>query len=218
VTLFADGGGLFFYEWYWDPIFRALKLLPLIGIVAFVVALAARPLIPKLGPRIVVAVGIIVAGTGLVLADGLHGEYERPARESRAVARTLSFTTYAPRPLPSPFVLSNARAGPGPLDAPVLYVTYDAGEGFADTTQEPRPAPGADSADGRCLLPVAGCREVRTPKGVTVLIDARSVNASAFLGGTLVSILAVDVDRDAVLAYFDSLRPVDPAEIEFSRA
>jgi hypothetical protein len=100
-------------------------------------------------------------------------------------------------------------------------MNYDAGDGFADTTQEPRPAPGGESAAGRCLIPEVRCREVRTPKGRTVLVESTargSTNASAFLGGTLVSVLAVDVGQAAVLAYFDSLQPVDPTKLEFSRA
>ena len=100
----------------------------------------------------------------------------------------------------------------------MLYLHYNAGDGVVYTDQEARPAPGGETAGGRCLLPVARCREVRTPKGRTVLIDARGVHASPVLGGTLVSVMAVDVDRDAVLALIDSLQPVDAAEIEFSRA
>jgi hypothetical protein len=179
-----------------------------------------RRWIEPIGKRVLVAMGIIVGGTALILGGGLYSAYERPARESRAVARTLSFTAYEPRPLPPPFVLRSARAGVGALDAPVIYINYDAGDGFASTTQEPRPAPGGESAAGRCLLPDVRCREVRTPKGVTVLItgDARGVDASAVLGGTLVSVQAVAVGEAAVLDYFDALQPVDPTELEFSRA
>jgi hypothetical protein len=220
MVLFADGGGLFFNEWYWGPIGHAIVALPFLGILAFVMAIVSRRWIPNLGHRVSVAAVIIVGGEALVLGGGLYSEYEQPARESRAVARTLDFTAYEPRPLPAPFVLRSAMAGPGPLDAPVLYVNYDAGDGFAETTQEPRPAPGAEANAGRCLLPDAGCHEVRTAKGRTVLIasTARGTNASAVLGGTLVSVLGVDVGEAAVLAYLDSLQPVDPEEIEFSRA
>ena len=35
-------GGWFFDEWYWEPIFRRLKVLPFLGIVALVTAIVAR--------------------------------------------------------------------------------------------------------------------------------------------------------------------------------
>lgn len=219
MSLLAQGGW-FFNEWYWEPIFRTLKVLPFLGIVALVTAIVARGWIPSLGHRVWVAMGIIVSGTALTLGLGLYGAYERPVHQSRTVARTLGFTAYAPRPLPRPFVLTSARAGVGALDAPVLYMNYDAGDGSANVTQEPRPAPGGESAAGRCLIPEARCREVRTPKGRTVLIEntARGTNASAVITGTLVSVMAIDVGQAAVLDYVDSLQAVDPAEIEFSRA
>jgi hypothetical protein len=72
----------------------------------------------------------------------------------------------------------------------------------------------------RCLLPDAGCRRVRRPEGMRVLI-ARSrwgVDASAVLGRTLVSVLTVDVDEAAVLAYYDALAPVAAGDIEFTGA
>ncbi len=222
MVLFADGGGLFFYEWYWDPIFKAIAALPVLGIVAFGLALLSRRWIPKLGHRVWVAVAIIVGGEALILGVGLYSEYQRPIRESRAVARTLDFTPYEPRPLPPPFVLTSSRAGPGPssLGVPVFYANYDAGDGSVDTTQEPRPAPGGESAAGRCLLPDAGCHEVRTPKGIPVLIahNKWGVDASAVLGGTLVSVLTIDVGEAAVLAYYDALEPVTADDIEFTGA
>ena len=98
-------------------------------------------------------------------------------------------------------------------------MNYDAGDGSANVTQERRRARGA-SRSRPLPVPEARCREVRTPKGRTVLIEntARGTNASAVLTGTLVSVMAIDVGQAAVLAYVDSLQAVDPAEIEFSRA
>jgi hypothetical protein len=187
MVLFADGGGLFFNEWYWDPIFRAIAALPFLGIVAFGLALVSRRWIPKLGHRVWVAVAIIVGGEALILGAGLYSEYQRPIRESRVVARTLDFTR-----------TSRARSRRG------------------SSSPAPEPAPAA----GRCLLPEAGCRRVRTPEGMPVLI-ARSrwgLDASAVLGRTLVSVLTVDVGEAAVLAYYDALAPVAPDDIEFTGA
>ena len=77
MSLFAQGGW-FFNEWYWEPIFRTLKVLPFLGIVALVTAIVARGWIPSLGHRVWVAMGIIVSGTALTLGLGLYGAYERP--------------------------------------------------------------------------------------------------------------------------------------------
>jgi hypothetical protein len=221
MALFAAGGGLFLNEWYWDPIFHAIVWVPVVTGVALVVDLLVRfGLRPARLPFGVITGVAWVAAVVLILGSGLYAAYERPADESRAVARTLGFTAYEPSPLPRPFVLEHARAGVGANDTPALYTNYDAGEGFANMTQERRPGPGGQASAGRCLIPEVKCREVRTPKGIPVLLErgVNGFNASAVLGDTLVSVLAVDVDRAAVLAYFDSLRPVDPTEIEYSRA
>jgi hypothetical protein len=46
---------------------------------------------------------------------------------------------------------------------------------------------------------------------------ARSLEGSALLGGTLVSVSGSEITEDELLAYFDALRPVAPDEIEFKR-
>ena len=51
MTLFA-AGGLFFNEWYWEPIFRALYALPFLGIAAFVTAIAVRRWVRPIGQRV----------------------------------------------------------------------------------------------------------------------------------------------------------------------
>jgi len=218
MSLLAQGGW-FFNEWYWEPIFRTLKVLPFLGIVALVTAIVARGWIPSLGHRVWVAMGIIVSGTALTLGLGLYGAYERPVHQSRTVARTLGFTAYAPRPLPPPFVLESARPASGP-GTQVIRTSYDAGDGSAFSTQARRRGTGGEFA-GRCRLPGVRCREVLSPKGIRVLMgetrDARSVYADAVLGETLVTVEAVAVGEPAVLAYFDALRPIDPDELESKR-
>ena len=93
MTLFA-AGGLFFNEWYWEPIFRALVALPLIGIVAFVTALAVRRWLPSPGHRVWVAVRIIVGGRALVLGGACSWRPDscprpRSGRPVRAARGTL---------------------------------------------------------------------------------------------------------------------------------
>jgi hypothetical protein len=46
---------------------------------------------------------------------------------------------------------------------------------------------------------------------------ARSLEGSALLDGTLVSVSTSEVSEAEMLAYFDALRPVEPDELEFKR-
>ncbi len=221
MELFA---GPIFNDWYWEPIGRAIVWVPVLTVVACVVDLAVRRgLRPRRWPRFgVIELGAWAVGTVLILGGGLLIESGRFARESRAVARTIDFTAYEPRPLPPPFVLESAQAGSGG-GAPVIHTRYDAGTGYAAATQQ-RPTGGATApSNGRCV--VAGssrpCREVRTPKGIPVVMaepyGPSFVDASAVLGGTLVNVRASGVAEPSVLAYFDSLQPIDPEELEFKR-
>ena len=66
------------------------------------------------------------------------------------------------------------------------------------------------------------CRALRSPKGIPVFIGASETivdggDAFALLDGTLVRLEVTQVaDRD-VLAYFDSLQPVDKDDLDFKR-
>ena len=222
MTPFA-AGGLFFNEWYWEPIFRALYALPVLVVVAFVTDFAVRRWARRLAwpLRGGLAAGIVLGGTALILVGGLVIESGRYARESRAIARTIQFTTYEPRSLPPRFVLERSTAAAG-RDSPEIHVLYFmTGDGWADVIQEL--PPGESNRDSeRCLLEGASgaCREVRSPKGIRVMLStdvARSLQGSALLGGTFVSLSGFDITEAEVLAYFDALRPVAPDEIEFKR-
>jgi hypothetical protein len=226
VTPFA-AGGLFFNEWYWEPIFRALYALPVLVIVAFVTDFAVRRWARRLAwpLRGGLAAGIVFGGTALILVGGLVIESGRYARESRAIARTIQFTTYEPRSLPPRFVLESSAAGAG-RDSPAIYAFYlMTGNGFASghaSVIQERPPGESNRYSGRCLLEGASgtCREVRSPKGIRVMLAtdvARSLEGSALLGGTLVSVSGSEITEDELLAYFDALRPVAPDEIEFKR-
>jgi len=223
VTLFA-AGGLFFNEWYWEPILRALHAVPVLAVVAFVVDLAVRRWVrPLAGPlRGGLVTGIVLGGATLILAGGLFVASGEHARESRAVARTIAFATYEPRSLPPRFVLDRSTAAVG-RDAPAIHVFYLlTPSGFASVTQERPPGERNTRYSGDCLLAGASgtCREVRSRKGIRVMLAttvAHSLEASALLDGTLVSVSAYNLNESEMLAYFDALRPVAPDELEFKR-
>ena len=213
---------LFFDEWYWEPIIRALVAVPVLGIVAFVTAIAVRRWIRPLGQRVLLAVGIIVGGTALILGGGLFIASGQYAHESRAVARTTDLTTYEPRSLPPRFVLKSATAAPG-RDAPAIHAFYSlTGNGWASVIQERPPGESNTRYSGRCLLegPSSPCREVRSPNGIRVMLatdGSSSLESSALLGGTLVNVSGSRITEPELLAYFDALQPVEPDELEFKR-
>ena len=222
MTPFA-AGGLFFNEWYWEPISRAFYALPVLVVVAFATDFAVR----RWGRRLAwplrggLAAGIVLGGTALILGGGLVIASGRYARESRAIARTIEFTTYEPRSLPLRFVLESATAVAG-HDSPNIDVFYlMTGDGWADVIQERPPGESGRESEGCLLAGASGtCREVRSSKGIRVMLATdvpRSLEASALLGGTLVSVSGFAITEAEILAYFDALRPVAPDEIEFKR-
>ena len=105
----------------------------------------------------------------------------------------------------------------------MIVTRYDAGTGYASVTQARPPGGARTPFNGSCV--VAGssvaCREVRTPKGIPVVMakpygPSFFSDASAVLDGTLVN-RGSSLAEPSVLAYFDSLEPVEAGELEFKR-
>jgi hypothetical protein len=224
MVLFAEGGsGLFFNEWYWDPIGRAILALPVLGIVALIAFFAARRRLPDSGHRVWVAMAIIVGGEALILGGGLYWAYGEHARESRVIARTVTFTTYEPRSLPPRFDLMSSAAAAG-REAPEIHAFYSLGEqAWASVIQERSPGGRNSRYSQGCLLEgvTDKCHEAHTSKGTRVVLAKSfgpySLEASALLGSTLVSVTGDRITEPEMLAYFDALRPVAPEELEFKR-
>jgi hypothetical protein len=229
MALFA---GPVFPEWYWGPIFFAILFGPVLLAAAFGADLLVRRRVRLEWPRRVgLWVGVIACGTLLILGGRALIDDVRFDREASAAARNLDFTPYAPEPLPPPFREEYANADDN-FGGPALITRYGAGPGAYATAFQQRPTGEITLESGRCSLRrLAGtgtnffdgpCRELRTPRGLAVFIGASErladgSDAFALLDGTLVRLEASQVaDRD-VLAYFDSLRPVDRDELEFKR-
>ena len=225
--------GPVFPEWYWGPIFFAIVYGPVLAAAAFGADVAVRRWVRPLSwpQRIWLWVGVVVGGVVLILGGRALIEDVRFQREARAAAAAIDFQPYQPAPLPQPFREERVTADDN-WGGPVLISGYGAGPGARATAFQQRPVDEVSLQDGRCsLTKLAGtstnffdgpCRELRTPRGIPVFIGASGQfvdadDAFALLGSTLVRLEISQVaDRD-VLAYFDSLHPVDKDDIDFKR-
>ena len=229
MALFA---GPVFPEWYWGPIFFALLFGPPLLAVAFATDWLVRRRRRLTWPgRAALWAGVMVGGTLLILGGRALIEDIRFDRDSRAAAQNLDFTPYRPSPLPSRFSEEMSQAQDR-FGGAVLVSRYGAGPGAYAFAYQQRPAADVSLADGRCSLRrLLGtgtnfydgpCRELRTRRGRAVFVGAAQsvVNgreAFALLDTTLVRLALVHVDDRDVLAYFDSLEPVGPGDLDFKR-
>jgi hypothetical protein len=114
----------------------------------------------------------------------------------------------------------------GTRNPPRLERHYLSGSS-AVTAYEQRPVGRVVAQDGTCALTQLGpnpfpCREWRSPKGRSVFFHASASryprrSAFALLEGSLVRVDFEALPETEVLAYFDSLEPVDRDSIEFTR-
>ena len=224
MVLFA---GPIVIEWYWFPIFIVLVVvLPAltVGAISEVILRARRsgPLTWAKRGRMwgFVAVALVLLS---VVFDVAIPQLQE-GREARATARAFDFTPHEPRSLPALFSVTAVSGTPRP---PKLERHYLIGTSGA-TASEQRPVGRLVAKDGRCALaelsakPRFRCRERRTPGGISVFFSAfpsQLPNRTAFamLDGTLVRMTFEPLPEEYVLAYFDSLRPVDKDDIEFTR-
>jgi hypothetical protein len=229
MALFA---GPVFPEWYWGPIFFAILFGPVLLAAAFGADLLVRRRVRlEWSQRVGLWVGVIAGGTLLILGGRALIDDVRFDREASAAARSFDFTPYAPDPLPRPFTEERVVADDN-WTGPALISRYGAGPGAYATAFQQRPVGELSLQNRHCsVTKLAGtgtnffdgpCREVRTPKGIPVFIGVSETivdggDAFALLGGTLLRFEVTQVaDRD-VLAYVDSLQPVDKEDIDFKR-
>jgi hypothetical protein len=222
--------GEVFPEWYWGPILFAVVFgLPL-SAAAFAVDFAVRRWVRRLAwpERAGLWAAVLVGGSLAILGGRALIDHVRFERDAKAAVRNLDFAPYGTESLPGGFTEQLVHADDY-LGTPVIVSRYDVGPGAYAFAYQQAPRE-VSLQDGRCdVRRLAGastnffdgpCRELRTPRGRTVylgtlehLVDGGE--AFALLDGTLVRLDYVQVtDRD-VLAYFDSLRPIAPDEIDF---
>ena len=210
--------GPVFPEWYWGPIFFLVLLSPVLAAAVVGTDVVARRRRGPLALRVRAGLWLnaVLVPCALVLAGAALVEHVRFERESRAAARDFDFTPYLPRDGLSADLV---RAG---SDPPVLFSRYDV-DAPAYALGYAQRASVVSLRPGRCSLTrLAGtgttffegpCAERRTPGGRRVYLAGR--DAFAVLGGTLVRLQSRGVGEPAVLAWFDALRPVQPAEIDW---
>lgn len=216
--------GPVFTEWYWGPIFFLLVVGPPLSCLALVADFGVRRWVRPLRTRERIALwGIVVVGGSLALAGGRAViEHIRFEREARAAARSFAFTPQEPRTLPAGF--ETALLVADAIRAPVLIARYDVDPAGVVFAYQQR-AGMARLTDGRCELhDLAGtstnffdgpCRAARTPGGREVFLGGR--DAFTTLGDTLVRLQYSGVRERALLAWFDALRPVAPADLDFQQ-
>jgi hypothetical protein len=224
MVLFA---GPVFPEWYWGPLFFMLLTGPPLLVAALVVdRIVRRHLRLPLPSRGALAATVVVGGALCILLGQTVVREARFTHAARAEARTLDFRTYEPSPLPRPFTTERVDAFDG-----AVISRYGAGPGAYAFAYQQRPVE-VRLQDGHCSLrrlAATGtsffdgpCRHLRTPGGRDVYVGASMAivdggEAFSLVGGTLVRLSVRQVaDRD-VLAYFDSLRPIDKDDLEFKR-
>ena len=214
--------------WYWIPIsIVVIFVLPAIWIGAISeVILRARPSGPRTWAKRgriwgVVAVALLL----LSLVFDVAIPKLQAGREAQATTRAFDFTPQEPRPLPALFAVQAVSGTPSP---PRLERDPLIGGRSGATAFEQRPRGRLVAQDGRCALvelsakPHFPCRERRTAGGISVFFSAFPSQfprrtAFAVLDGTLVRLTFEPVPEEYVLAYFDSLRPVDKDDVELTQ-
>jgi len=224
MVLFA---GPIVIEWWWFPLFIVVTfVLPAVtvGVISEVILRARRsgPLTWAKRRRMWGFVVVAAVLLSLVFDVGIPKLQE--GREARATTRAFDFTPHEPRPLPALITVVAVSGTPSP---PKLERQLSIGASAA-AAYEQRLVGRLEAQDGRCALaeispkPRFRCRERRTPGGISVFFSAFPSQfprrtAFAVLDGTLVRLAFEPVPEEYVLAYFDSLRPIDKDDIEFTR-
>ena len=223
--------GPVFPEWYWGPIFFLVAFSPVLVAAAVGADLVVRRLrgpLP-LWKRASLWLAAAMVATGAILAVMAVRDHLRSEGESRAAAKSIRFTVHQPEELPAGLHETRVEAHDDRL--PYLVSHYENRSGppvrayaFEQEPTEVSLQPGACKLsdiegtsshffDGPCdALQTASGRAVFTgPSEGTV--DGR--DAFALLDGTLVRLVSVGLSEPDVLAWFDSLRPVDVEDIDF---
>jgi hypothetical protein len=219
--------GPIFTEWYWGPLFFLFFFTPVVlGAALFIDYLVERSRGPRpLRRRALLVAGIYVAAVVLIFGlPDLRGD-GRP--EVETVSR-LDFTPYAPDALPRTFRQNDARTG-DPFGRPVLMTILGLEDGGLMHAYQQRRAGGLSLQNGRCRLTRlavtaksydAPCRELHTRQGTKVFVGvpqgATGAFAFALLDDTLIQLEGSQPDDRDLLAYVDSLHPVDQDELELT--
>ena len=222
--------GPVFPEWYWGPIFFAVLFGPVLLVFVFAADWLVRRRLGGLpiGRRAGLAACSLAVGTAAILGIGALREHLRFERESRAVARAIEFTPFVPEELPAG--LRTELLVARDFGEPHLVSRYESetaktyGYGYQQRAAEVSQVP------GRCVLRrlegtgtnffEGACRELRTASGRAVF-DGASPRltegrlAFAVLDGTLVRLEYTGLGEVDLLAYFDSLRRIEPGDVDF---
>lgn len=216
-------------EWYWGPLFFLLVFSPVLLAAAVgtdvVVGRLHGPL-PLWKRARIWLLAAIVATAAILGVMSLRGHL-RFEGESRAAAESINFTAQRPAELPAGLHETRVEAIHGRRT--YLVSSYEGSPpirayAFEQVPVEVSLRPGAcrvSDVEGISSYFFDGpCQALRTASGVAVFtgpsegtVDGR--DAFALLDGTLVRFISVGLSERDVLAWFDSLRPVDVEDIDF---
>jgi hypothetical protein len=223
--------GEVFPEWYWGPIFFMVVFSPVLVAAAVGTDVVVRRLhgpLP-LWKRSRLWIAAATVATGAILAFMAVRDHLRFEGESREAAASIRFTVHRPAELPAGLHETRVEAHDGRL--PYLVSHYENRSGpptrayaFEQEPTEVSLRPGActvSDIEGISSNFFDGpCKALRTASGRAVFtgpsegtVDGR--DAFALLDGTLVRLISVGLSERDVLAWFDSLRPVDVEDIDF---
>ena len=221
--------GEVFPEWYWGPIFFTVVFSPVLVAAAVgtdVVVRRLRGPLP-LWKRARLWLAAALVATGVILTVSALRDHLRFERQSRDTAAEIRFTAHQPGEHPAGLHEKYVRAQHG-YRLPYLVSQYEGRGAYATAfQQEPvevslrpgtcsvRHLQGSSSSifDGPCeALRTASGRAVFTGPSKNVVDGSE---AFALLDGTLVRFTSFGLAQRDVLAWFDSLRPVDVEDIDF---
>ena len=223
--------GEVFPEWYWGPLFFIVVFSPVLAAAAVgadVVVRRLRGPLP-LWKRARLWLAAAVVATAVILGVMSLRDHLRFESESRATAASIHFTAHQPVELPDGLREKRVEARDG--RRPYLVSSYEGSSGpsirayaFEQEPVEVSLRPGAckvSDVEGISSYFFDGpCEAHRTASGRAVFtgpsegtVDGR--DAFALLDGTLVRFISVGLPERDVLAWFDSLRPVDVEDIDF---
>jgi hypothetical protein len=219
MVLFA--GPVFEQRWWYAAVGLAVYALPVCMLVAFAADVGIRRWIrPLSGAQRYALWATVAAGIPLlILVASLSLGYGKLTPQGRAALRAIDFTTYEPRPLPPAFTVTRVEPT-NEGGVPTLRSNYAAVRSEpAHSTQRRLRIAGIPGTGDQC--PISGstvaCRELRSPKGIQVSVKEpypHEQDATALLGGTIVNLRSHGQTDADVLAFFDSLQPVDKDDIE----
>jgi hypothetical protein len=225
--------GPVFPEWYWGPLFFMVVFSPILVAAAVgtdIVVRRMRGRLPLWRRAQLWLAAAVVATLTILAVMSLRGHL-RFEGESRAAAAAIHFTVHQPADPPAGMKETSVEARSSRLPHLIRQYQDRRGPGAYAYAFEQEPREVSLRAGACAVYDIEGtsssffegpCDELRTASGRAVFtgpsegtVDGR--DAIALVDGTLVRLVSVGLPDPAVLAWFDSLRPVAVEDVDFKK-